>query len=191
MTSTTMTTSTLPSPPTSLTRPRAGIGAAYGFFWRRMPRELAYLALTTVIGLASLAALRGSFSSAIGVLVFAAVFVVTRYLGLFELRRQRWTGMPDIPAPQWTPPFRGKGFFRILGDVFGNAHSWLYYLHSGILNPVLAVITTAIWLPWMLLSLAFSTAPIWASTSPYGPGATLTLNQAGLVRVTGSSPPRC
>ncbi|HEY8317653.1 MAG TPA: histidine kinase [Amnibacterium sp.] len=188
MTSTTMTTSTLPSPPTSLTRPRAGIGAAYGRFWRRMPRELAYLALTTVIGLVSLAALRGSFSSAIGVLVFAAVFVVTRYLGLFELRRQRWTGMPDIPAPQWTPPFRGKSFFRVLGDVFGNPHSWLYYLHSGILNPVLAVITTAIWLPWMVVSLAFATTPIWASTSPYGPGATLTLNHAGLVHVTGWTP---
>ena len=51
---------------------------------------------------------------------------------------------PAIPAPRWTPPFRGKGFFRALGDIFGNAHSWLYYLHSGILNPVLAVMFSAL-----------------------------------------------
>ncbi len=72
--------------------------------------------------------------------------------------------------------------------MFGNAHSWLYYLHSGILNPVLAVITTVIWLPWMAVSLAFTTAPIWASTSPYGPGATLILNHPGLLHVAGWTP---
>jgi signal transduction histidine kinase len=177
----TATTMSLPSPTTAETR-RPGIGAAYGRFWRRMPRELGYLALTTVIGIASLTLLRaveglgaGLLTVLVGLVVFALLLVATRYLGLFELRRLRWTRLPEIPAPSWSPPFRGKGFFRALGDIFGNAHSWLYYLHSGVLNPVLAVLTTVIWLPWLLVSLAFATTPIWASTSPYGPGATLTI----------------
>jgi signal transduction histidine kinase len=195
MTSTTMTTTS--SAPSGALRAsaRSGAGAAYGRFWRRMPRELGYLALTTLIGIASLTVLRGAESLGaglltvlIGLIVFALLLVLTRYLGVFELRRLRWARLPEVPSPRWTPPFRGKGFFRALGDVFGNPHSWLYYLHSGVLNPVLAVVTTAIWLPWILASLAFATTPIWAVTSPYGPGATLTLQRAGEVHVTGWTP---
>jgi signal transduction histidine kinase len=173
---------------------RSGVLRGYGGFWRRMPRELGYLALTTVIGLLSLTLLRGAESLGatllavlVGLIVFALLLVATRYLGMFELRRLRWARLPDIAAPRWSPPFKGKGFFRALGDVFGNAHSWLYYLHSGVLNPVLAVVTTAVWLPWIVASLAFTTTPIWASTSPYGPGSTLVLRGAP-VGVTGWTP---
>jgi signal transduction histidine kinase len=196
MTSTTMTAPTMTTPPTTVDPP-AGSGAAAGYarHWRRMPRELGYLALTTVIGLLSLTVLRvfeslgaGLLTVLIGLVVFALLLVLTRYLGLFELRRLRWARMPGIPAPRWSPPFQGKGFFRALGDVFGNPHSWLYYLHSGILNPILAVLTTAVWLPWIGVSLAFATSPIWASTSPYGPGATLDLYRVGVVHVTGWTP---
>ncbi|MDH2445522.1 sensor domain-containing protein [Amnibacterium sp. CER49] len=182
MTTTTMTTTTVPLAQPATTRGR-GIGAAYGGFWRRMPRELGYLALTTVIGLASLTVLRGLESLGaglltvlVGLVIFALLLVLTRYLGVFELRRLRWARMPEIAAPRWSAPFRGKTFFKALGDVFGNPHSWLYYLHSGIVNPVLAVLTTAVWLPWILASVAAATTPIWASTSPYGSGATLTLH---------------
>lgn len=191
-----MTTTTMTTPlPSAAATPRRGAGAGYGRFWRRMPRELGYLALTTVIGFASLTVLRGLESLGaglltvlVGLVVFALLLVLTRYLGLLELRRLGWARMPRIAAPPWTAPFKGKGFFRALGDVFGNPHSWLYYLHSGIVNPVLAVLTTAVWLPWILVSLVFTTAPIWATTSPYGPGATLTLNHAGLLHVTGWTP---
>lgn len=191
-----MTSTTMSASSTTLRAPaRSGAAAGYGRFWRRMPRELGYLALTTVIGLVSLTVLRGAetlgaglLTVLVGLVVFALLLVATRYLGTLELRRLRWARMPGIPAPRWSPPFRGKGFFRALGDVFGNPHSWLYYLHSGVLNPILAVVTTVVWLPWIAASIALTTAPIWASTSPYGPGATVTLQRAGELHVAGWTP---
>ncbi len=192
----TMTSTTMSAPSSTVRTPaRSGAAAGYGRFWRRMPRELGYLALTTVIGLASLTVLRGVeglgaglLTVLVGLVVFALLLVATRYLGMFELRRLSWARMPGIPAPRWTPPLKGKGFFRALGDVFGNPHSWLYYLHSGVLNPILAVLTTVIWLPWIAASIALTTAPIWASTSPYGPDATVDLYRVGVVHVAGWTP---
>ena len=162
-----MTSTAMPLP---ITVPdRVGAGRAYGRFWRRMPRELGYLAPTALIGVISLAVFRGLESLGagllavlLGILIFALVLLLTRYLGRFELYRLRLARLPEIQEPVWPRPFAGKGFFRALGDILANPHSWLYYLHSGVLNPVLAVLTTVVWLPWIVVSLTFTSMPAWA-----------------------------
>lgn len=165
---------------------RTGAARSYGRFWRRMPRELGYLAVTTVIGVLSLTALRGVESVGasllvvlVGLIVFALLLIATRYLGLFELYRLRLARLPEIPAPVWSRPFAGKGFFRALGDVFANPHSWLYYLHSGVLNPILALLTTIVWLPWTIVALTSVSMPAWGFLSPFRPGAHLTFGRDG------------
>jgi signal transduction histidine kinase len=180
-----MTATTMPL--TSTASPtRAGAGRAYGRFWRRMPRELGYLAVTTVIGVLSLTALRGAESVGasllivlVGLIVFALLLIATRYMGMFELYRLRLARLPEIPAPTWSRPFAGKGFFRAIGDVFANPHSWLYYLHSGVLNPVLAVLTTVVWLPWTIFALTSVSMPAWGFLSPFRPGAQITFGRDG------------
>ena len=170
-------TATAMSLPSSAAVPdeRSGALRSYGRFWRRMPRELGYLAVTSVIGIVSLAAFRaaeslgaGLLAVLVGLIVFALVLVAARYMGAFELYRLRLARLRPIHPPTWTPPFAGKRFFRAIGDVVGNPHYWLYYLHSGVLNPVLAVITTVIWLPWLATALALAATPFWGFLPSFG-----------------------
>jgi signal transduction histidine kinase len=167
---------TVPAP--SEAAERRGLLARYGDFWRRMPRELGYLAVTALIGFLSLTVFRtaesigaGLLAILVGLIVFALLLVASRYLGAFELYRLRLAALPPIPQPAWTPPFRGKRFFRALGDVVGNPHYWLYYLHSGVLNPVLALITTALWLPVLLTAAGLALAPAWGFLPSVGDSA--------------------
>ncbi|MDQ1512799.1 MAG: hypothetical protein QOC59_641 [Microbacteriaceae bacterium] len=181
-----MTTTAMPLPTTTTTiTARTGTWRPYGRLWRRMPRELGYLAVTAVIGVLSLTVFRALESAGasllallIGIVVFALVLLLTRYLGRFELYRLRLARLPEIQEPVWSRPFAGKGFFRALGDIFANPHSWLYYLHSGVLNPVLAILTTVVWLPWMVVSLTSASMPVWGSIRPFGPGARITFDGA-------------
>jgi hypothetical protein len=164
-----MTTTALPTP--TLTTPRrAGAGRTYGRFWRRTPRELGYLAVTAVLGLVSLSVFRAVLDAGssllavlVGIVVVAFLLLGCRYLATFELYRLRLAGQKPIQAPRWERPFAGKTFLRALGDIFANPHYWLAYVHAGVLNPVLALITGGIWLSWLLLGLAFTSTPIWLS----------------------------
>jgi signal transduction histidine kinase len=152
----------------ALPEERRGVLRSYGRYWRRMPRELGYLAVTAVIGFLSLTLFRaaesigaGLLAILVGLIVFALLLVASRYLGAFELYRLRLARLPVIAPPTWTPPFAGKRFFRALGDVVGNPHYWLYYLHSGVLNPILAILTSALWLTWIPLSLGLTATAAW------------------------------
>ena len=188
----TMTTTTSMHPTTApaASEPSSpGVGRGYLRFWRRMPRELGYLAVTAIIGVVSIVVFNtlqslgaGLLAVLVGVLVFALLLIATSYLGIFELYRLRLARLPAIPAPTWQRPFRtGKGFFRALGDLFANPHSWLYYVHSGLLSPILAVLTTAIWLPWLAVSIALTLTPTWAFVHPFA-------THVGAVYVAGRDP---
>ena len=176
MTSTAMTLPTAsPTAPTTRSPDRVGAGRAYGRMWARFPRELGYLALTAVIGVASLTVFRAFESIGasllavlVGLFVFAFVLLASRYLGIFELVRLRWARMRPIAGARWQRPFAGKTFFRSLGDIFGNPHYWRYYLHAGVLNPVLAVITSVVWVGVLSAALFFSFTPLWAYALPFG-----------------------
>jgi hypothetical protein len=98
----TATTMTLPST-SAVPERRGGALAGYGRFWRRMPRELGYLAVTAVIGLLSLTVFRvaesvgaGLLAILVGLIVFALLLVAARYLGVFELYRLRLAQLPTI-----------------------------------------------------------------------------------------------
>lgn len=164
-----MTAATLATPAPPAPRRRSSLGRRYGRLWRNLPREVGYLALTGVIGLITLHVLNGGLNPGggsallvVAVLLSALLLVASRYLGAFELIRQRWARTAPIAPPTWTPVFRGKRPLRALGDVFANAHYWLYALHSLVLNPLLAVVTSTAVFAWTAAALAFVTAPAWS-----------------------------
>lgn len=173
---TTATAST--SLPSRASRPADPIGRRYGRLWRRVPRELGYLALTAVIGLLEFAllnrALFGGQGSAplavVGVLLFALVLIASRYLGALELRRLGWARTPAIAAPTWERPFQGKRPLRALGDVFANGHYWLSALHSAVVNPLLATLTFVVWSSWIATAALLSSVSIWGRFVPVTAG---------------------
>ena len=165
-----MTTATIPAPvpPTPARSAPSSPGRRYGRMWARTPRELGYLAVTALIGLAvSIAATAvvgaGSAFIVLGVAALIALMLASRYIGAWDLRRLRWAGTAPIAAPTWDRPFAGKRPLRAIGDVIANPHYWLSALHVSIVTPVLALITFVVWSAWIGTALVAVTSPAWAT----------------------------
>lgn len=157
-------------------RLRPAVGPRYGRMWARVPRELGYLALTTLIGLVVFNLARGVLAVSDGgaalavvlVLLLAVLMIGSRYLGAFDLKRLRWARTPPITPPTWLRPFHGRSPLRVLGDVYGNWYYWLSLLHSALVSPLLAIGTATVWFGWLAVGLAGATFPAWGLPPVFG-----------------------
>ncbi|SDQ39081.1 Signal transduction histidine kinase [Curtobacterium sp. UNCCL20] len=123
-------------------------GAFYREAWRRLPRDLGYMALTAVLlctlYVAFPAAIFGGgfrdlFNPFVLLMFFIALFVA-RWLGQFEKLRIGWADPRPIRPVDWTPRWQQNWWTRT-GSAVANPHYWLYLLHAAVVYPLAALFT--------------------------------------------------
>lgn len=141
--------------------------------WRSVPRELGFLLLAmpiAVVGFAvSLTLLSAGLGTVItffiGVFLFAGLFYVSRWFGTLEIIRLRWAGRPAITRPEWP---RQPGFWGWLRSLFGNAHYWLYSLHTALVNYLISFGTWTVTVAWLSTGLGGVSYWFWRQFLPVG-----------------------
>jgi len=95
----------------------------------------------------------------IGFFVMILALYVGRGFGLAEINLLEWAGREKIARPDWQDDRAATGFGGWLSATLGNAHYWLYLLHTVILNFVLTLVTWIISVAW--LSVGFTGIFAW------------------------------
>ncbi|GGL09723.1 signal transduction histidine kinase [Curtobacterium luteum] len=125
-------------------------GAFYREAWRRLPRDVGYMALTAVLLCTLYAAFpaavlgggfRDLFNPFVLLMFFIALFVA-RWLGQFEKLRIGWADRRPIRPVDWTPRWRQNWWTRT-GSAVANPHYWLYLLHAAVVYPIAALVTVS------------------------------------------------
>ena len=151
-------------------------GTAYGRFWRRVPQELAYLAIGFPIATAGFGVTLALFTSGVGtivtffiglVLIIGALYVA-RGFGTLDLQLLEWTGQTRITRPEWQDARARTGFFGWLRAVLGNGHYWLYLLHTMVVDFTLKIVTWCIVVTWFAVALGGVTFWFWDAFIPTG-----------------------
>jgi signal transduction histidine kinase len=155
--------------PVTTTAPRANF---YVRAWRRLPRDLGYLALTAVLLPTAYALLYalfwggiGSIAAIIGIFLVLAALYAARFLGRIELVRIHWAEPRDIRQVNWKHGTGQNAFFRIF-SALGEPHYWLFLLHALLLLPVVGILTTSVTLSWITAALAAVFYPAYRSMLP-------------------------
>jgi len=89
----------------------------------------------------------------IGVFVLILALYVGRGFGLVHVNLLEWTGRKRLERPDWRDDLAATGFGGWLSAVLGNAHYWLYLLHTAVLGFVLTIITWTISFVWLVVGL--------------------------------------
>lgn len=152
------------SPPAA---PTATASRLYWRLWKKVPFELAFLALAFPLAVVGFSITIGLFAAGVGTLVtfFIGVILiivalyVSRGFGLLELVRLEWAGRPPIERPEWQDARARQGFLGWLRSMFGNGHYWLYLLHTMVVNFIIATFSWVVTVVW--LSTAFSGITYW------------------------------
>ena len=142
----------------TVTKPRN----PYWQLWRTTPKEVLYLMLsfplaTTGFGVAISLVASGVGTLAvflIGFFVMILALYIGRGFGLAEINLLEWAGREKIARPDWQDDRAATGFGGWLAATLGNAHYWLYLLHTVILNFVLTLVTWTISVVWLSVGLA-------------------------------------
>ncbi|MFJ4221552.1 histidine kinase [Curtobacterium luteum] len=125
-------------------------GAFYREAWRRLPRDVGYMALTAVLLCTLYAAFpaavfgggfRDLFNPFVLLMFFIALFIA-RWLGQFEKLRIGWADRRPIRPVDWTPRWRQNWWTRT-GSAVANPHYWLYLLHAAVVYPIAALVTVS------------------------------------------------
>ncbi|GAA1205988.1 sensor histidine kinase [Rhodoglobus aureus] len=133
----------------------------YWQLWRSTPKELLYLMLgfpiaMTGFGVALSLVATGLGTLAvflIGLFVLILALYVSRGFGLVHVNLLEWTGRRRLERPDWQDDRAATGFGGWLSAVLGNAHYWLYLLHTTVLGFILTIITWAISFVWLVVGL--------------------------------------
>ncbi|MEV8253720.1 sensor histidine kinase [Rhodoglobus sp. NPDC076762] len=141
----------------TVTKPRN----PYWQLWRTTPKEVLYLILgvpiaVTGFGVAISLVATGIGTVAIfliGIFVMILALYVGRGFGLAHVNLLEWTGRPRLERPDWQDDRAATGFGGWLAATLGNAHYWLYLLHTIILSFILTLITWTISFVWLTVGL--------------------------------------
>lgn len=151
---------------------RRGFLASYRDGWRGVPRELGFLLLLLPIVVAGFSAAITLFTAGIGMIilwvgifVLIASLVVSRWFGELELARLERAGQPAIARPNWKATTR-PGFFGWVMGYLGNAHYWLYFVHTTVVNLAVGMFSWIVALSWTLVGLGGLTHWFWAIFLP-------------------------
>lgn len=147
----------------------------YARLWITVPRELGYLFIAFPLATVAFGITLALFNAGIGTLVtffiglilLIAGLYVARGFGTLELALLRWTGRPEITAPDWQDPRARSGFFGWLRAVLGNGHYWLYLLWTGLVDFVVATITWSLMITWVATALGGVTYWLWQIFLPH------------------------
>lgn len=131
----------------------------YWQLWRSTPKEVLYLMLgfpiaMTGFGVAISLVAAGLGTIAlflIGLFVMILALYVGRGFGLIHVNLLEWTGRERLERPDWQDDRAATGFGGWLSAVLGNAHYWLYLLHTTILGFLLTIITWSLSFVWLLV----------------------------------------
>jgi signal transduction histidine kinase len=148
-------------------------GNLYGRLWAKVPRELGFLLLSLPIIVIGFGLGWGLFWPGVGTLIIwigffivVAALYVARGFGTLELVRLRWAGRPAIARPRWRPRVARPGLFGWFQGVLGNAHYWLYLLHTMLLNFVVGLFTWIIAVVWTVVGLGGISYWFWGRFLP-------------------------
>ncbi|WP_010203062.1 sensor histidine kinase [Salinibacterium sp. PAMC 21357] len=133
----------------------------YWQLWRSTPKEVLYLILGFPIAMTGFGVAISLVATGIGTLavfligffVMILALYVGRGFGLVHVNLLEWTGRKKLERPDWQDDRAASGFGGWLRATLGNAHYWLYLLHTTILGFVLTIITWAISFAWLTVSL--------------------------------------
>ncbi|MGJ8720607.1 MAG: sensor histidine kinase [Salinibacterium amurskyense] len=133
----------------------------YWQLWRTTPKEVLYLMLSFPLAMTGFGVAISLVASGVGTLgvfligffVMILALYVGRGFGLAEINLLEWAGREKIARPDWQDDRAATGFGGWLSATLGNAHYWLYLLHTVILNFVLTLVTWIISVVWLSVGL--------------------------------------
>ncbi|EAR25527.1 putative two-component system sensor kinase [marine actinobacterium PHSC20C1] len=133
----------------------------YWQLWRTAPKEILYLMLGFPIAMTGFgvaislvaAGVGTLFLFLIGLFVLILALYVGRGFGLVHVNLLEWTGRQPLERPDWQDDRAATGFGGWLSAVLGNAHYWLYLLHTTVLGFILTIITWTIAFVWLVVGL--------------------------------------
>ncbi|MCJ1713065.1 histidine kinase [Microbacterium sp. M1A1_1b] len=187
-------------PPQHPVQPPPTAGEFYRDAWRRLPRDVGYMALTAVLLCTLYVAFptavfgggfRDLFNPFVLLMFFVALFVA-RWLGQFERLRMSWADRRPIRPVDWTPRWQQNWWTRT-GSAVANPHYWLYLLHAIVVYPLAALATVGaglllvagfLW-PVALVG-AFLVNNLRSGYFPYGSATVLGVGLLGLVSMAAS-----
>ncbi|MBH0109150.1 sensor histidine kinase [Salinibacterium sp. NG22] len=141
----------------TVTKPRN----PYWQLWRTTPKEVLYLILGFPIAITGFGVAISLVATGIGTLavfligffVMILALYVGRGFGLAHVNLLEWTGRARLERPDWQDDRAATGFGGWLAATLGNAHYWLYLLHTTILGFILTIITWTISFVWLTVGL--------------------------------------
>ncbi|MBH0053888.1 sensor histidine kinase [Salinibacterium sp. SWN139] len=133
----------------------------YWQLWRTTPKELLYLIVGFPIAMTGFGVTISLVATGIGTLavfligffVMILALYVGRGFGLAHVNLLEWTGRARLERPDWQDDRAATGFGGWLSATLGNAHYWLYLLHTTILGFILTIITWTISFVWLTVGL--------------------------------------
>ncbi|QYH35853.1 sensor histidine kinase [Salinibacterium sp. M195] len=133
----------------------------YWQLWRSTPKEVLYLMLGFPIAMTGFGVAISLVASGIGTLavfligffVMILALYVGRGFGLVHVNLLEWSGRKKLERPDWQDDRAATGFGGWLTATLGNAHYWLYLLHTTVLGFILTIITWTISLVWLSVGL--------------------------------------
>ncbi|MBH0009043.1 sensor histidine kinase [Salinibacterium sp. SWN1162] len=141
----------------TVTKPRN----PYWQLWRTTPKEVLYLMLGFPLAMTGFGVAISLVATGIGTLavfligffVMILALYVGRGFGLAHVNLLEWAGRAKIQRPDWQDDRAATGFGGWISATLGNAHYWLYLLHTLILSFVLTLITWTLSIGWLSVGL--------------------------------------
>lgn len=141
----------------TVTKPRN----PYWQLWRTTPKEVLYLIISFPIAVTGFGVALSLVATGLGTLavfligffVMILALYVGRGFGLAHVNLLEWAGRDTIERPDWQDDRAATGFGGWLSATLGNAHYWLYLLHTVILSFVLTLITWILSVVWLSVGL--------------------------------------
>jgi signal transduction histidine kinase len=150
--------------------------AFYGEAWTRVPGSAMYLIAVFVLAMVSVSLLMTVFWAGVGLLILVIglpllvlSLLLARGFGVADRFMLALTGLPPIAEPEWNRDAHARdGFWATLTRPVRNPHYWLYLLHGTIVNPVVSIISFALTVAWLSVSLGGLTYWFWGAFIPRG-----------------------
>jgi len=163
---------------TSSTEPAATGWAAYAQAWRYVPGRAVYLLVVFVLAITGLSVLAALFWTGVGLallivglpIIVLSLFVA-RGFGAADRYLLGMTGLPEVVEPEWNRDREdSEGFWSTLTRPLRNGHYWTSLIHGMIVSPIVSIVTFALTVAWLSISVGGLTYWFWGAFVPRGDG---------------------
>ncbi|WP_211223192.1 sensor histidine kinase [Propionicicella superfundia] len=124
----------------------------------------AMVALTILVTLLATGA--GTLVLVVGLPLVSIALLTAQGFGTAERHMLRWTGLPDIPAPEWPSTASGTHWVTRLLAPLRSGRRWVYLIHQMLVGPILSIVSFSLTVIWWSVTLGGLTFWVWQGFLP-------------------------